>query len=125
MRLSDLITDKNLEENGVWIPFDSGMRVKVARLRNSKAQEFLRRNRLAMRDTTTDEGRRLFHTMVATTILLDWDGLMDDDGNAIPYTPAKAAEVFALSQDFLNEVIELASRRELFHQQDIKESAKN
>jgi hypothetical protein len=125
MRLSDLITDKELEENGVWVPFDSGMRVKVCRLRNAKAQEFLRRNKLAMRDTSTEEGKALFCTMIATAVLVDWDGLVDDDGAAIPYTPAKAVEVFKLSPDFLNEVIELASQRELFHQTDAKESAKN
>ena len=46
-----------------------------------------------------DEGERITNWLLLNTCLIDWDGLQDDDGNAIPYSK-EMAEKLLTDPDF-------------------------
>ncbi len=97
MKLSNLSTDHELEQEGAWVDIDEGARIKVAYTGSRRFREaaFKRQNRGGFRQT-----RRTFAaedkatiSLLVKDVLLDWDGIEDDDGNAIPYSQAKALEL--------------------------------
>lgn len=104
MKLSALKIDAEKLEQGAWvgnIPELEGVRFKVRGLGNTdfkRLQNRLimaiprknRRNGLSVEDQTRIESR-----CVVDTILLDWDGLEDDDGRAMPFSKELAADLLA------------------------------
>jgi hypothetical protein len=96
MKLSDSKVDTTRIEQGEWvdrIPELEGVRFKVRGINNKdwrKLQGRLldavpRRNRVGNR-LSPDEMDRMNAKLLLDTILLDWDGFEDDDGNALPYS---------------------------------------
>ena len=85
-------TSKAKEEQGVWFSGPKGQRYLIARQGNdaftklagilTKPHRRLIEKGLAdpelLRDITAE--------VTAKTLLLDWDGVKDDDGRALPYT---------------------------------------
>lgn len=129
-KLRDITADRNKEVQGVWLPVGEGFDVKVARMPNPKfnarLQELGRPYRSQLRrgqyDAATVE--KLTTEAMAETVLLDWRGLEDDDGNPIPYSQQKAKELLSDNSSFAEIVQELASDYSNF-QYDLEESKDN
>lgn len=113
-------TDKDKELDGVWVEYESGFAVRVARLNNPRYKEFtLKRSKPHMRKVqarTIDAelAEDIMKDAIAHTVLLDWRGLLDDERNEIPFSPDKARELFDEAQDFYTEMFQLCQQRELF-----------
>lgn len=129
MKLSRFATDQAKERDGVWVDAGGGLRLCIARVGNSKYNDILRkvskpynaqiRNDMLEPDIAED----LTKQAVARTVLLGWENLTDDEDRQIPFTPAKALELFRAHRDFFTMVFNLGKDAELFRTQ-LQEEAK-
>lgn len=129
-KFSSFKTDKALEEEGVWIDYGQGFRMKIARLGNSKCQAYLRRLRKPfMRQIqagTLDDAvaESFLRKAVGKFVLLGWEGMCEDDGTEIPFSAEEAMKRLE-TRDFLELVVEIAQDRETFKEEIEGDAAKN
>jgi hypothetical protein len=123
MRLSDFKTDLKAEEEGVWVPYGGGFEVKLGRIGNRRFKEFMMKKgkphmrKLSSGSMDLDIADTLMRDAIAETILLDWKGLLDDDGKPIPFSKEEAKKALAI-EDFYKEIFAMAQERELFSLKD-------
>ena len=96
---ADIMVDKDLSEEGVWVDFYGGSRLKIASTSSpaykSKLSKLARANKLILDDSNPENFeavQRITAEALATTVLLDWQGIHwpNADGTTtynIPYTP--------------------------------------
>lgn len=126
VKLSQFKSDLDKERLGVWITFAEGIRFRVARMGNAQyvaaSRELLKPHRDRIRRGVMDEEEieRLSLSAIAEHILTGWENIDDDAGNAVPYSPAKAAEILGDPQyrDVYDFVLSTARRSELYRIQD-------
>lgn len=132
-QLNAIKTDSQKSNDGIWVDFEEGIRLKVARLHNAEYDKYLQRiskpylrkirTNTLNRDITAD----LTKQAVAKHILLDWENIEDESGDPIPYSSEKALEFFRdpdLSELY-NFVLETADANELYRQELKEDSEKN
>ena len=132
-RLSQIRNDVDAMVHGVWVPFEAGIRLKIARLWNEQHARCMAKlndekmDRLRSDKDKKQAERDIMRESVARTILLDWENLEDDDGQAIPYSADKALELFndPRYRDFYDFVIETAMQRHLYREKAKMAKAKN
>lgn len=127
MRLCDIETDVGAEINGVWKTYkNSKFKVRIARVGNpafDRASRDLKTDvatvNAARQALTPREQKRVMAKTVATHIIKDWEGLVENDGvTPIKYTPEKAEELLLRDgmADFYDWVMFEANRQESFRQ---------
>lgn len=100
MKMKDMAVDTDRVENGAWvddIPEMEGLKLKVRgsnnvdwrRLQARLVDAVPRKKRPGGR-LDPDEQDRVIALCLLNTCLLDWDGLEDDDGKALPYSKQMA-----------------------------------
>jgi len=132
-KLSDIRNDVEKMVNGVWVPYEAGIKLKIARMYNeehSKCMAQLNEERLDdLRDTAhrVKVEREIMRESVARTVLRDWENLEDDDGKTIPFSVDKAIELFndPRYRDFYDFVVETALRRFLYKETTKRIKVKN
>ena len=130
-KFSKLVTDGDLEIEGVWLPFEEGFDVKLARLGNTKYNEMVRRilkpYTRKIRDEELDDSiaEMAEKKAMARYVLVDWRGLEDDDGEPIEYSKETALQLFEESRDFYLEIRGMARKRGLFQQEADEEAEGN
>jgi len=88
-------TDIDKETNGVWVDFAAGIQLKIARSRNLKYQEEIRRllepavGEMRNEIITTEAFAALLLRVRAKTVLLDWKNI-EENGVTVPYSVEKA-----------------------------------
>lgn len=133
MKLSKFKTDKSMETEGVWVDVADGLRLKVARIGNPAYKTHIRRLgkphvnmiRHANQAVDLDVMDALTVKAMAANVLLDWEGLEDEDGNPIPYSVKKAEELMTDVPDFRAMVEGFASDAELFRTEEMTDAAGN
>lgn len=134
MRLSQTKTDPTLERDGVWVAIRYGVEVKVARAGNPRAEAW--RARLAPEDRRLLDNPSLFKgreeriielltDAIAETMLLDWRGVEDDDGEPLPYSPAEGKKAMQEYDWLRDDVHEAATTRETFFRLEVEEVGKH
>ena len=126
-------TDLQKETQGVWIDFEVGIRLKIARARNPAYRELMRKLTEPHRKTIREGGMELEELedlqrqVRAETILLDWENIEDATGKTIKYSPEQALEFFKDLElrDFYTFVILQSENMENFKKELVKESEKN
>jgi hypothetical protein len=103
MKLSDIATDSERTEKGAWVedvPELEGLKLCVRGINNSdwrrlqtKLIESVPRKKRATGRLDPDEADRIQSTCLLQTVLLDWDGLENDDGTAIAYDKETARKL--------------------------------
>ena len=87
-KLSALRVDSELSEEGRWGDYELGIRLRIARHNNSRYQSYfmklLRDNPEVQEDT--DSFGNLLKVAVGRTILRDWEGVEDDEGNEMKFS---------------------------------------
>jgi len=87
-KLSALRVDPELSEEGRWVDYELGIRLRIARHNNSRYQAYfmklLRDNPEVQEDT--DAFGNLLKVAVGRTILRDWEGVEDDDGKEMKFS---------------------------------------
>lgn len=100
-KLSDLFIDPDAERAGVVVPY-KGVKWRIARQGNPAFNEawveelrplIARFGRLA--DVPEAEAEAALARARSRTILVGWEGLLDDEGQPVPYSSAKALEILS------------------------------
>lgn len=128
----DLVTNETAENEGVWKDYESGSRLLLARLTNENAQKarmaaynewraLLERKNAD--GTSTEEAQAKMEEIdaevIAKHVLKDWEGIEDDEGNPVPYTPEVGEEYLNLSKDFRQDVRVMAGERSSYLESSI------
>lgn len=129
-------TDKHKEEDGAWITVNDlrGLKIKVRRLKSDASQKAYERIVREMfgegslrtpTKMTTDDSINVFKRQLAEGVLVDWDGLQDEEtGEEIPYSLELATELMELD-DFRDFVAQAAGERDTFREELDEEAVKN
>ncbi len=130
--LEEFASDEVKELEGVWVYFDveetQGLLIAEAWNENfMKAfrklpRGFQTRARMQTLDTKSD--RKVWHKLLATTILLDWKGI-SDEGKTIKYDPKLAIEKMEKYKGLTAFVWETANEEHLYHEEQTEEDEKN
>ena len=104
-------TDESLENEGKWFDIGDGARILVARFGNKAHKTSLNKLRapykpLLLRGGSIpdDKNEEIINESMAQTILLGWEGFMDQDMKELPFSIEAAREAFKLYPDFLDMV---------------------
>lgn len=123
MKLSDIKRDTTAIAQGQWVGELDGMgdlRLKVRGIstpsvlatKSAKTRAALKKDRMRDGSLTQEAENRIWGEVMAEVILLDWEGVLDENGKPLKYDPALALQlcthpdwaVFAVA------VVEAASR---------------
>lgn len=134
-KLGVLKCDRQKSEQGVWVPWILGMRLKIARFGNPKFKAYVKNHgkdqkwlaKIGALEGNEDVLEDVFSDALAHTVLLDWENVEDDNGNPIPYTPEIGAK-YLRDPDYyeLTEFVAMVSRdRETFRHHEAEQVEKN
>lgn len=131
-RISSLAPADDLSEEGVWVDYLAGTRIRVGFVGRRAFKDYLAantRNKRLTKRSTDDTGMTEEEWMVgaAKHLLLDWENFEEDDGSPIPYSPERALELFQdeKTKFIFLDVVQLATQLENFRREDEKEVSKN
>lgn len=101
MKLNSLKVDVAKETDGIWKPLDidENVMVKVRSIdcpqHQRRVRKYASKNWRQMQSGKIDPVVEWAETgkALAETVLLDWKGILDDDGNEIPYSLGLATEL--------------------------------
>lgn len=132
-KLSAIRTDPSKESSGVWVDYEGGIRLKIARMNNPAFEKFITDrqapniSRYRKSKQSDAERDKLIEEATANTILLDWENLEDESGATIPFSPAKALEFFRdpSLRDFYRFVLMEASSADNFKKEALEQAAGN
>lgn len=134
MKLGEFRNDLNLENDGVWISLNDAAKVKVARSGNPRHSEILRRlsapyrRQISNNSLSNDVAFKISGEALAEAILLDWEGVEDDDGKPLPYSKSAARDLLCNRQyeaRFRNPIVAASEEVEAFRQTVIGDAEKN
>ena len=97
-KIGALRIDTKTANEGRWVEYPEvpGMRFKIARYGNAAfkraVDKIMRPVRSVVSTMSTERLTEMQWPAVARHVLVGWDGIEDDDGNEIPYSPQKAEE---------------------------------
>ncbi len=126
-------TNKEAENKGIWVEYGEGVAFKIARMAKSnkqytKAMEVATRpHRRAMELETMDAklAESIFMSVFVDTILLDWKGVTDRDGNELKFNKENATQVFTDLPELYDDLAERAKKATLYREHQQEEEAKN
>jgi len=130
--INSIKTDSNKEIEGVWVDFELGIKLKIARARNPKYTELLRQLldplRVDIRNdkVAVDDFNNILLEVRAKTVLLDWKNI-EENGKSIPYSSEKAIEYFKNPdlKDFYVFVVSISENSAQYKKDLIENSEKN
>lgn len=128
-------TDERLEEGGAWVMVNElyGLRIKVRRLRSEaaiKAYERITRElfgEMKLRkpeDLDTSQSLTILKRQLAESVLIDWEGVFDENGEEVPYSKEAALAMMEM-KDFREFVYQAANERDTFREKADEEGEKN
>ena len=126
-------TDLQKEDNGVFVDFELGIRLKIARARNSAYRKLMRELTEPHRKTIREDGMEIealediLKQVRAQTILLGWENIEDKADNPIEYSPEQALAFFNDPElrDFYTFVVMQSENMDNFKKELIEDSEKN
>jgi hypothetical protein len=112
---------------GKWVDLGDGVRVRVVRADNTEARKLrmLLERPYRGRDIPVSKLEEITSVTIARTVLKDWEGVTDDGGNAIPFSPDEATRIFKKYPDFRDDVAVVSMDREMFRMETLEEDAGN
>lgn len=127
MKISRFATDLGLEEEGVWVDIGEGAQLKVARVGNPRYRSRVRelskpyKRQIRADILPEDMSDEIVLRAFSETILLDWKGIEDDNGEPIPYSHENAYELLKGLRDFRTLVADVAQEQETFRRVEAEE----
>lgn len=124
MKITKFKVDKNKSTAGVWVFWDADqdMGFLIARTGNNK-------NRRAVDEATNKRGfqrldpvlkEQAYEEAAIGTILLDWKGVEDDDGNEFPFNHENALWLFRNCPEIKSFIFEQAGEMSNFREENLK-----
>lgn len=123
-------TDKNLEENGVWVDFGD-VRVKIARITSKRSRDVRRQlerkyaRKFRGQDIPHDVMEKILIEQLAQAVVMDWKGVTDASGREIPFNTEAARSIFTEFPDFREDVASAALMKETFLEEAREEELGN
>lgn len=125
-------TNKEAEEEGVWVDLGDGIEIKVRRVKSATSRKMLRQLQ-APYEHMRRTGRALPESVeleitrkwAAHGLLVDWKGVTDKRGKALAFTPENALKALEQFEDFADDVAYFAREVETFRAKALEETAKN
>jgi hypothetical protein len=120
---------QKLIDDGVWRTYN-GVRVKIGRagttewLREQENLERPYRKKIEKGTLSAVIKRDLYMRNLARTILLDWDGVLGEDGKPVAYTEELAFQLLSEQPEFLDFVGEVALEIDNFKNEQEKKTVK-
>lgn len=137
MKFTSFLTDREKEVSGVWFtitpsePDEKPLKLRIARI-TSPAYENALQKLSQPYAVSSSKGKLPINVMnelvcqaASHHILIDWDGLEDEQGAPIPYSQPKAYELLTASTDFMRMVIEFAANVENYRRKAAAETTGN
>lgn len=129
--LEAYIPNRRLElEDGVWLRFPGdraicimragGSNAKFARLFQSLIRPYKRQLDAGTLDDETND--QVMHQVYAQAVVKDWEGIKDDKGKPVPYTPSRGEEFFEAFPEVFKEIVEQANKLSNFVENEIEEA---
>lgn len=135
-------TDSTLEEDGVWVDFGDGLKVKIRRLNSKHSRETRRRlerpyqAQFRNREMPESLQEEILNKQLAESLIAGWEGVPDPaapepkEGEAekmLPCTPDNILKIVSDPQfkDFREDVLMAAMSRETYEKEAKKEAVKN
>ena len=133
MKLNALRADLDKERNGTWVPYQGDIRLKLARLGNPNYREATariidaRKVQLNTKELTEDQLLDVQKEAASQTVLLGWENVEDDSGDAVPYSSETALEWFRDKElwRLWNFILYESTGEEHFRKQIIEDAAGN
>lgn len=118
-------TNKSQEEDGVWVDFGDGIKVKIRRMNSKHSRECRARlekpiaAKFRGRDYPLEIQEDLFNLQLAHSIIIEWEGVPDakDPSKMAGNTPEERLAVLKAYPDFREEIAQASLERATF--QDI------
>jgi len=129
MNLKELMTDKTLENEGVWIEdIFPGVRVKMRAASYRPFMEFVEHKKkpyaLMGKEPTNDEMNAIVSEGMAKHLVLDWDGVEDDEG-PVNFSEAVAKKTFLEVERFTARILQESGQMSNFQGKHEAAAVKN
>lgn len=133
VKLGQIMVDPRASTGGRWFTFEENFRLLIARGNNPLAEKYRRQ---LLREAVEGrakpilqpgEAEEINKKVMAKHVLLGWEGLDDDDGKPLSFSPEKALEFFRDERfvDLYNFVLVVSHDRDNFRAQRIEDAAGN
>lgn len=128
--------DADAEENGKWftdiLNDGSNVDVKVRRITSTHVQQVFQELMQANKQFMDEKGKlpqekdmELMYLLVGKALLVDWKGVLDDEGAEIPFD-IETAELFCEEfKDFRAQILTLSQRMDNFRAKVVADVSKN
>lgn len=122
-------TDKKLEEEGQWVDFGDGVKVKVARLNSERSlavRRKLEKPYSKIRGSIPEDiQEEILTKQVAEAIIIAWEGVSDENGKEIECTYENKVKILKDFKDFRFDVVTASVEAETFKAKQNEEVLKN
>jgi preprotein translocase subunit SecD len=126
-------TNKNLEEDGVWVDYADGLKVKLRRMNSVKSRETRRRlekpytKGFRGQDMPESLQEELLNKQLSEAIVVEWEGVPDPDNpeKMLPCTPENVFRMVTQFPDFRDDLLSASMERATFQAEQLKEAEKN
>lgn len=103
--------------SGTWVEIFGG-RFKIARAGNPVYEQALEDSGYRRTEDPAKKQRALY-TAIAEGVLKDWEDVVDNDGQPIPYSVDNAVEVLLENPDLVGEVLREANTLSNYRREDV------
>lgn len=125
-------SNADAKENGTWVDLGGGLKIKVRALDSTHSRETRRKLEepysALIRSTGSlpdDKAEEVMTKQLAQSIVVDWQGVTEEDGAPLPFSPAAAEKMFQKYPDFRSEVAMIITDRSTFKRQAQEADLKN
>jgi hypothetical protein len=124
------LTDKQAERDGIWVTHGA-IRLRIARHNNPEFVAALQAIRARLGIVTGKSGvsdelaQEAYIEAAGRTLLRDWEGVVDESGEPIPYSAEAAAEFLRELPELLELVANVSQSWERFRVAELERQEKN
>lgn len=124
-------TDREAEENGKWFVITDEISFKLRRFKSAhatKVRESLEKPYERLRKNgaiPADAMKKVVLQTMANSIIVDWKGVFDVDGNELLFTPEIALDLLEALPEMADELASLAAQMDNFREEDDSETLGN
>lgn len=126
-------TSKDLEEEGVFVDYGDGLKVKLRRLNSVKSRDIRRKlekpyvKQFRGQDMPDSIQEQLLNNQIAKAIVVDWEGVPNPDSpeEMLPCTEENVMLMITRFPDFRDDILAASMERATFQKEDQKAAEGN
>jgi hypothetical protein len=120
-------TDKSLEDDGIWIDYGDGLKVKMRRLNCQKSKDVRRKlekpyaKQFRGTDMPDSIQEQLLNKQIAKAIVVDWEGVPNPESPAemLPCTEDNVLMMMEKFADFRDDILAASMERSTFQREQL------